>query len=337
MKERPINASLPRRAAFTLIELLVVIAIIAILIGLLLPAVQKVRAAAARLSCSNNLKQMALGCLNYESANQKFPIGDNRADLPGGVYQSWQAVILPYEEQTAIANQYDYTRDYDDTVNYTAIANQIKIYNCPATPMQPRLDTTPDEGPKSASYTGKNTARGVTDYWGINAMETWVPTVGGCTGSFPSFSSYQVGNDFDPARVGILCRAAAGVTTFATITDGTSNTIMIAESAGRPTSYGPGGATLGQLNPGEAGWSDPNGAFKFKGANPTTGAVKPHGAAANTCVMSCNNTNEIYSFHTGGSNFAFGDGSVHFISSSASLCVVGALVTRAGGEVAPSY
>jgi prepilin-type processing-associated H-X9-DG protein len=121
------------------------------------------------------------------------------------------------------------------------------------------------------------------------------------------------------------------------ITDGTSNTFMVAESAGRPTWYGPRFQVLGQLNPGEGGWADPNGAFKVKGANPATGAVKPHGAPVNTCSMQCNNTNEIYSFHTGGCNFGFADGSVHFISSSASLCVIGSLATRAGGEVPMDY
>jgi prepilin-type N-terminal cleavage/methylation domain-containing protein/prepilin-type processing-associated H-X9-DG protein len=322
-----------RRSAFTLIELLVVIAIIAILIGLLLPAVQKVREAAARMSCQNNLKQIGLGLMNYESTYGTFPAGDNR-DETGGPYTDWKASILPFIEQQNIANIYNYKLDYNNPANYPAIAQQVKIYNCPSTPMQPRVDTTPDEG---KAFKGGTEPRAVSDYWGINAMETWVPIVGNCVAAFPAFSAYQIGNDFDGSRVGVLCRIGAGQTRIAMITDGTSNTIMVAESAGRPNFYGPRFQLLGQLNPGEAGWADPSGAFKIKGADPSTGALKPHGAANNTCSMQCNNTSEVYSFHTGGSNFLFADGSAHFISNAASLCVIGSLVTRAGGEITMDY
>jgi prepilin-type N-terminal cleavage/methylation domain-containing protein/prepilin-type processing-associated H-X9-DG protein len=326
------------REAFTLIELLVVIAIIAILIGLLLPAVQKVRDAAARAQCQNNLKQIGLGLMNYESAYGSFPVGDSRDAAVNGnnvdPYCDWKARILSFIEQQNIANMYNYKLDYNNPANYPAIAMQIKIYNCPSTPMQPRLDTTPDEG---KNFSGGTEPRGVSDYWGCNSMETWVPTVGNCVGSFPGFNSYQVGNDYDPLRSGVLCHYYNGPTRIAMITDGTSNTFMVAESAGRPNYYGPRMQSLGMLSNGEGGWSDPNGEFKVKGANPVTGAVKPHGSPNNTCSMNCNNSNEIYSFHGVGCNFLFSDGSVHFISSSASLCVIGSLATRAGGEVPMDY
>lgn len=138
--------------------------------------------------------------------------------------------------------------------------------------------------------------------------------------------------DFYPPATGVLTRGANGQTKISDITDGTSNTLLFTESAGRPNLYGPGMQLYGVLNPGEARWADPNGELKITGSNPLTGLYNNVNVAANTCSMNCGNAHEPYSFHGSGCNFAFADGSVHFFSNSTPVWLIGQLTTKGGLE-----
>src|SRR5436189_6463235 len=127
-----------RRRAFTLIELLVVIAIIALLIGLLLPAVQKVREAAARTKCQNNLKQLGLALHNFAGANGYFPTS-TRASATAPVRNAWTTFVLPYFEQDSLAKGYDFNYNWDDPKNLPVTSVPVKTLVCPSNPTPGQL------------------------------------------------------------------------------------------------------------------------------------------------------------------------------------------------------
>src|SRR5262245_39858936 len=142
-----------RRRAFTLIELLVVIAIIGILIGMLLPAVQKVRDAAANATCKNNLKQLGLALHNFHDANEVFPASGWTQAGPGnpqGKFVGWRPLTLPYIEQENLQKLYDFGVNWWEGTNPTAAGVPVKVYQCPSTPSRQDVMSAVAKSPRPA-------------------------------------------------------------------------------------------------------------------------------------------------------------------------------------------
>jgi prepilin-type N-terminal cleavage/methylation domain-containing protein/prepilin-type processing-associated H-X9-DG protein len=299
------------RDAFTLIELLVVIAIIAILIGLLVPAVQKVREAANRMACSNNLKQIGLAMHAYENTRGRFPPGSvvgpfSQAGftIPAKVSHGWGPFLLPYLEKPGLADRYCWDVSYNDPANQEVVTTQLQILQCPSA--EPNRWVTAVEMPDAWSYGGKGAC---SDYAGVLQIDPQLVDLG-LVDPAPNYKGVMAQNN---------------MTRIADITDGTSYTILITEDSGRPQAWRAGKLVEGVYASGAA-WATAN-LIHGKGSS-SNGATQP-----GPCAINCTNDREVYSFHPGGANAVFADGSVHFLSASIDIKIFARLVTRAGGEV----
>jgi prepilin-type N-terminal cleavage/methylation domain-containing protein/prepilin-type processing-associated H-X9-DG protein len=330
---------------YTLVELLVAIAVIAVLIGLLLPAIQMVREAAARTRCKNNLKQLALAAHNYHSTYQVFPPGVQMTEPQGSIL----FVLLPYVEQEARYKRFDLSKQVDDAANHAArIAGDVPGYLCPSDPsIGAFIDTNPPGlAPGPAGRTNY--------YANLGAHAWWLDSAG--TLAKP------------PNLAGVFAQGSRVPMT--DILDGTTNTAMFAEiKRGAAPNHDRLDVTV--LSPTQWNVSGGNAAANnTQNGNPTTNAT--FASLCNAAVSTTNVTGLRYhtgranlafythtlppnyagrdcmnplpshlhlaarSYHPGGINVARADGSVHFVANHVPLDVWRAWGTRSGGEaVAP--
>jgi len=311
---------------FTLIELLVVIAIIAILIGLLLPAVQKIREAANRMKCSNNMKQMGLALHNYHDTNGRFPHGGSYGTLTsaqpnypgngdwGSGQGTWLVDILPYMEEDNLYRQINPRLNVADSVDgwfkaqdfginwgHGPQAPRPKMYRCPSDAYLLNQPTT--------NYAGSIGPQCAPGPFGIDPNEGWCqPENSGLGGGVAGMGyrwSPDHGNSNSASDIrGMFNRLGADITMSA-VTDGLSNTILIGETLPAQHDHFT-----------NFGW------WHFNGAGTGASTIVPintvsDGSQGN--ANASNNWNVSWGFkskHSGGANFVFGDGSVKFIRQS---------------------
>jgi prepilin-type N-terminal cleavage/methylation domain-containing protein len=317
--------TIPRQArGFTLVELLVVIAIIGILVALLLPAIQSAREAARRSQCQNNMKQLMLATLNFETARKELPPAywQELKQVPGGrpktVQHSTIAYLLSYLEETALAGQYDFNETWDDSKPAKSIDNKrisdkrIEMLRCPTDP-EARI-----EWPGALDYAvcdqlNTDAAHALAEFIASGAVKPRP----NAAGRYESVLSVTIVN---PGSVSPIYRWPK----LKNVTDGLSQSFTWFECGGRPIHYvgldvqtdrnGP------LLTQGGKSWAQYENWFD----------VHDH---CGTAMMNCNNNEEIYSFHLHGCFYGMGDGAVRFVDDSIAPDVFVSLFTRDGGDI----
>jgi prepilin-type N-terminal cleavage/methylation domain-containing protein/prepilin-type processing-associated H-X9-DG protein len=298
------------RRAFTLIELLVVIAIIAILIGLLLPAVQKVREAAAMTKCRNNVKQLALALQNFHDVNKHFPPGGNSSNE-----LSWHVFVLPYIEQDVLYKQFNLSAGTFDGSNGTGpgknalAANRIDGFLCPSCTVETMLNDANVDTPELINgviypYT--------THYYGVMGPKGVNPVTG---------ANYLVSNSPAATHGGFSQQGILGRDTkvaFKDIIDGSSNTFLI----------------------GEISWYSQAVGSRYRSwvrgcdTAPACGGCRNIATSINTPSIATFNDIAFGSMHPHGTHFAMADGSVRFVTEDVALSLLLSTASRNGGEVA---
>lgn len=292
----------------TLVELLVVIAIIGILCAILVPAIQAARETARKMQCTNNFRQIGLGIHNYLALHDQFPPSKTRFGEKNQFGYNILVYLLPYIEQGHVYEQFDFSKNWQNTANKPARDTRIAIFICPTAP-QSRICRLSSSSSTMVDYR-------FSDYTSCEQIHSNARKILIQNGVAPR-SDWR----------SILRADWDGVASPATVTDGLSNSMMFFECAGRPFKF----EERGRRGDPEASPKEPISGAEW--ANPASQIWIHDLCGSGTQMFNCSNKNEIYGFHPNGTNFLYGDGSVKFHSTSIDPELFVTLFTAAAGDV----
>jgi prepilin-type N-terminal cleavage/methylation domain-containing protein/prepilin-type processing-associated H-X9-DG protein len=319
-----------RKLGFTLVELLVVLLIISIMVALLLPAVSAGRETARGAQCRNNLKQLGLACLHYESEHGGLPPASvmpkfvtNPATAGDSLRIGWVWMVLPYLEQGNISDQYHFDVPWFDPTLQPLVTTRLSVMECPTDPIAGSTFSGTGTDIMGNSVSFKAAA---CDYFATVALNSNVATLGWTPRQDETYTS---ANSSAYSYLGAMQDDLP--TKISEIRDGTTNTMMLSEMSGRPKAYMTGGllnTAIPAKTYGYGAWAHNNkhvvGTYSYDGL--TTPGL---------CPINCSNQFAIFSFHRAGANAVFVDGSVHFLAQTIDLFTFFNLVARADGGVVP--
>ncbi|MGI9472076.1 MAG: DUF1559 domain-containing protein [Rubripirellula sp.] len=305
------SAPIQRRSGFTLVELVVVIGLIAILIGMLLPAVQAAREAARRVQCQNNLHQIGIALHNYHNAFRRFPPQRTRNGFHG-----WAIFTLPYLENQSIRDSYKMHVPWHAPENAKAVYAMVPTFQCPTS----RLSGT------ARTHIAGNRWAASNDYAPPGAVSARLVSAG-----FIRTRASYVG----------LMRGWQRIS-FRDAFDGLSNTLLFAEDTTRPDYYRAGKRLGPDFSPPSGGnFGVTGGVVKGAAWADSRNGIPMHGftqdgkSSPGPCPINCTNNNEMYSFHSGGVHCVLADGAVRFLSQTIDIDTMASLITSQGHEVVP--
>ena len=307
-----------KRLGFTLVELLVVIAIIGILIAMLLPAVQAAREAARRMQCSNNMRQLGIALMNYESMNQCFPTYDfiNILDDGSEYHCGWIASLLPYIEQVSLGDSYHYDKTYCHPDNQAVVGQPLPLVVCPSNPVG-SVKLSGDAFEAAEQAINPNAEVYTTDYEGNCGFKKAAPILDLVNGT---------------NNIGFFKRAYPPYQRkIRDIRDGTSQTVVVWESAGRDKVYLRNQIWEGQNIPAQqVAWGGVPAYWCF-------GYDYDGNTGGSLTINITNRVGQPYAFHPGGMNALFADGSSHFIVEDIKSRTFFNLLNIDGGEMVEGF